>query len=104
MSIRLEQLKIPNDDADAIDMTTSQIYGSIFCAILHLIFILIEVKGEASSLNIDLPTYMFMCLNGRVNFVPYCANMRSEKFREEEMILTKDGLQLDNIYGTVCCF
>jgi hypothetical protein len=59
---------------------------SIAFGIVNVAFVSVEQIGEAMALNMDVLTYMFICLNGRIGFVPFVLQMKDEKFRQERMI------------------
>ena len=65
--------------------------------IANLICVSIELKGESDAIDTDLFTYLFMCINGRVGFVPFIANIRDPDYRKEHKVLN-----LGNINGN--CF
>lgn len=85
---------------DSDELSIQELLISVCFGIFNVSFAMIELVGEAFALKIKIPTYTFMCLNGRIGFVPHVARIKEEEFRQKHMI--EKPLDLENMSGKVC--
>ena len=69
MTIRLPQLteNVPKE----MDLSLEQIYISIMFSTLNLSMISLQIFSESKMLGLEFVQYVFICLNGRLGFIPF---------------------------------